>query len=505
MHLAGRQRLDLWAKSLGYFSLICGLTVASLAGCGEAGASLPASPGAELPRFGAVTTNDSPVGDSAQPRDADASQVALLNAPPKSKKSVGNKSAAPKSVAGKSVAEADANDWPRFRGPSGMGTSRATGLPVTWSDTENIVWKAELPGPGASSPIVFNDRIYLTCYTGFFVPGESGGSQEDLKRHLIAVRRTDGSIIWDQSMAAKLPEENQIRDHGFAANSAAADSERVYVFYGKTGVFAYDHDGKKVWEADVGSNTHGWGTSASPVLFKNLVFINASVESESLVALDRATGQEKWRAEGIRESWNTPVVVTASSGREELVVAMQGKVLAFNPDTGAPLWSCNTDIGWYMVPSIVAADGIIYCLGGRSGIAALAVRAGGSGDVTETHRLWTSQKGSNVSSPVYLDGHLYWMHEQRGTAYCAKADSGEVVYEKRLDRAGQVYSSALLADGKIYYLTREGRTFVLAAKPEFEQLAANDLERRGMFNGSPAVDGRRLLIRSDKYLYCIGK
>jgi outer membrane protein assembly factor BamB len=97
------------------------------------------------------------------------------------------------------------------------------------------------------------------------------------------------------------------------------------------------------------------------------------------------------------------------------------------------------------------------------------------------------------------------MHEQRGTAYCAKADSGEVVYEKRLDRAGQVYSSALLADGKIYYLTREGRTFVIAAKPEFEQLAANDLERRGMFNGSPAVDGNRLLIRSDKYLYCIGK
>ena len=121
---------------------------------------------------------------------------------------------------------------------------------------------------------------------------------------------------------------------------------------------------------------------------------------------------------------------------------MQGSVLAFDPDSGEPLWSCKTDIGWYMVPSVVAADGVVYCLGGRSGTAALAVRAGGSGDVTATHRLWTSQKGSNVSSPVYLDGHLYWIARARGIAYCAKAATGEIVYEQRLDRAGQVYASA---------------------------------------------------------------
>jgi outer membrane protein assembly factor BamB len=397
------------------------------------------------------------------------------------------------------------SEWTRFRGPSGMGTSDAKGLPLNWSTTENIVWKTELPGPGASSPIVFQDRIYLTCYTGFFVPDQPGGSQEELKRHLLAVKRSDGSVLWDQPVAAKLPEEDRIRDHGFAANTPAADDERVYVFFGKTGVFAFDHSGKQLWQADVGSKTHGWGTSASPVLYKDLVFINASVESSSLVALDRRTGKEKWRANGIREAWNTPLVITAKSGRQELIVATQGNVLAFNPDTGEPLWSCKTDIGWYMVPSVVADDGIVYCLGGRSGVAGLAVRAGGSGDVTESHRLWTSLKGSNVTSPVYLDGHLYWMHEQRGVAYCAKAETGEIVYEQRLEQAGQVYSSALLADGKLYYLTRDGRTFVLAAKPKFEQLAVNDLRDRSVFNGSPAVDGSRLLIRSDKFLYCIGK
>lgn len=400
---------------------------------------------------------------------------------------------------------ATTSEWARFRGPSGMGTSDAKDLPLTWSTSENIAWKAELPGPGASSPIVFQDRIYLTCYTGFFVPDQSGGSQESLKRHLVAMRRSDGSVIWDQAIAAKLPEEDRIRDHGFAANTPAADDERVYAFFGKTGVFAFDHNGKQRWQTDVGSKTHGWGTSASPVLYKDLVFINASVESASLVALDRRTGNEKWRAKGIRDSWNTPVVITASSGRQELIVATQGNVLAFNPDSGEQLWSCKTDIGWYMVPSIVAHDGIVYCLGGRSGVAGLAVRAGGSGDVTKTHRLWTSLKGSNVTSPVYHDGHLYWMHEQRGIAYCAKAETGDILYEQRLEQAGQVYSSTLLADGKLFYLTREGRTFVLAAKPQFEQLAVNDLRDRSVFNGSPAVDGSRILIRSDKFLYCIGK
>jgi outer membrane protein assembly factor BamB len=400
---------------------------------------------------------------------------------------------------------AKSSDWSRFRGPSGMGVSEVKGLPVTWSSDENLVWKTPLPGAGASSPIVFGERIYLTSYTGFFVPGESGGSPEDLQRHLIAFNRADGKIVWNKAVQAKLPEEQRIRDHGFAANTPAADDDAVYVFFGKTGVFAFDHDGKQKWQADVGSNTHGWGTSASPVLYKDLVFINASVESESLVALDRRTGTEKWRAKGVREAWNTPVVVKAASGREELVVATQGKILAFNPDTGAPLWSCKTDIGWYMVPSVIADKGIVYSLGGRSGVAALAVRAGGSGDVTAEHRLWTSTKGSNVSSPVYHDGYLYWMNDSRGVAYCAKADTGEVMYEERVNRADQVYSSALLADGKIYYLNRMGKTFVVPAKPQYELLATNDLSDRGVFNGSPAVDGQRLLIRSDKFLYCIGK
>lgn len=397
------------------------------------------------------------------------------------------------------------DDWSRFRGPAAMGVSDAKNLPEKWSQSSGIAWKTPLPGAGASSPIVYGNKIFLTSYTGYFVPGEDGGSLDDLQRHLLCLDLSSGKVLWDKAIAAKLPEEERIRDHGYAANSVAVDAEHVYAFFGKSGVFAFDHAGKQKWQADVGEKTHGWGTSASPVLFGDLVFINASVESESLIALDRATGKQVWKAGGIREAWNTPIVIESQEGRQELVIATQGKILAFAPDTGKPLWSCNTDIGWYMVPCVVAHDGIVYCLGGRSGTASLAVRAGGSGDVTKTHRLWTSPKGSNVSSPVYRDGHLYWAHESREIAYCVEAKSGEVVYEKRLNRAGQFYSSALLADGKLYYVSREGKTFVLVAKPEYEEIAVNDLNDRSVFNASPAVAGNRLLIRSDKFLYCIGE
>lgn len=401
-------------------------------------------------------------------------------------------------------APAAENPWANFRGPAGQGSDPSSKPPVKWGQNDNLAWKVAMPGPGASCPIVWGDRAYITCYTGFFVPGQSGGSQEDLKRHLLAVSLKDGSTLWNQAIPAKLPEEDKIRDHGFAASTPAADTDRVYTFFGKSGVFAFDHTGKQLWQADVGSRTHGWGSASSPVLYKDLVIINASVESDSLIALDRATGQQKWSVKGIKESWNTPILVTDKSGRQELVVAIQGKVLAFDPDTGKELWSCKTDITWYMVPSLVHEGGIVYCLGGRSGVAALAVKTGGSGDVTATHRLWTGNKGSNVASPVINQGNLYWTHEQQGIAYCAKGETGEILYEERLPRASQFYASALLADGRLYYLTREGKTFVVAAKPGFELLATNDLNDRSTFNASPVPAGDKLLIRSDKFLYCLG-
>lgn len=399
-----------------------------------------------------------------------------------------------------------AADWPQFRGPDVSGVSSETGLPTKWSATDGVAWKTELPGPGTSSPVFVGDHIFLTCYTGYNVPGQPKGDPSALRRHLLRLDRKTGKIQVNKELAAKLPEQETIRDsHGYASSTPAADAERVYCFFGKSGVFAFDHGGKQLWQADVGERLNGWGSAASPILHGDLVIVNASVESEQVFAFDRKTGQEKWRAKGIREAWNTPAVVKNVSGKDELIVPIQGKILAFDPTRGAQLWTCNTDIGWYMVPSVVARDGIVYAIGGRSGVAALAVKTGGSGDVTKTHRLWTGKKGSNVSSPVFHDKHVYFMNDNNETAFCLEAATGNVVYEERIPRAGQVYASALLADGKIYYLSRDGKTHVVAAKPQFDLIATNDLGDRSLFHATPVAADGRLFLRSDKYLYCIGK
>ena len=400
------------------------------------------------------------------------------------------------------VASAARADWPQFRGPGGLGVSAATGLPTTWGPEENLVWKTELPGPGASSPIIKGRNLYLTCYTGY---REGKGDLGQLKRHLLCLDKESGKTLWTKEEPAKQPEEGKNREaHGYATSTPAADEERVYVFFGKSGALAFDHQGKELWRAEVGDGTNGWGSAASPVIYKDLVIINASVESGSLYAFDRKTGRQVWTAGGIKESWNTPILAANPEGRTELIVAIFQKLLAFDPDSGKPLWSCRTEIDWYMAPSLVAEGGVVYSVGGRSG-GSLAVRLGGRGDVTGTHRLWTGKKGSNVTSPIYHQGHLYWMHENLGIAYCAEAKTGKIVYEERVEGCGQVYASPVLAGGKLYYFNRQGRGLVLPAAPRYELLASNDLEKRAVLNSSPAVDGGRLYLRTDRYLYCLGK
>ncbi len=397
-------------------------------------------------------------------------------------------------------------DWTQFHGPDGSGVSDAKGTPLNWSDSSGLVWKTDLPGPGASSPVVFGDRIFLTCYTGFG-PGISGGNMDSLQRHLLCLDRATGKLLWNTPVAADLPEQERIReDHGFATSTPAVDASRVYVFFGKSGVFAFDHAGKQLWNTKVGSQLNGWGSATSPVLHQELVLVNASVESSSLVALDRKTGREVWRARGITESWHAPALVTLPGGKTEVVTAMSKRVLAFDADTGQPAWNCDTGISWYMCPTPVVRDGIVYLIGGRGPTVTMAVRAGGRGDVNATHVLWKNSKGSNVPSPVHHDGHLYFAHENLGLALCVNAKNGDIVYEERLAPSpGGIYASPVIADGKLYYFGRGGRAVVLAASPKFAKLADNTLENgRGVFNATPAFDGPRLLLRSNRALYCLG-
>lgn len=393
---------------------------------------------------------------------------------------------------------AGAADWPQFRGPGGQGVAQAKGLPATWSETENLRWKTELPGPGASSPIVLGERVVVTCFSGYALDRQNPGDMAALQLHLLCVNRADGKVLWDRTVAPTLPESKTVRDHGYASPTPASDGTHIYAFFGKSGVVKFDLDGKELWRSSVGSGLHGWGCGTSPVLYQGLVIVNASVESGSLVALDKTSGKEVWRVQGMRESWSTPHLVALPDGKQELVVSVKDRILAFDPQTGEARWNCE-GIHDYVCPSVVSADGVIYAIGGRKS-QAIAVKAGGQGDVTASHLLWRADVGANVSSPVVLDGHLYWVSDNKQTAYCLNTKDGSVVYA---GKAGRPYGSMTAADGKLYVVFRQGGTMVLAAKPTFEVLARNQFDDRSMFDGSPAVADNQLYLRSDRFLYCI--
>ena len=409
-----------------------------------------------------------------------------------------------------SVVSASEESWARFRGDDGSGVSQQTGLPLTWNDKENVAWKAELPGPGASSPIVSGDRVFVTCYTGYGVDRSEAGNQDKLARCLICISLSDGKPLWQKSVPAKLPEDRyqgQLTQHGFASSTPATDGQRVFAFFGKSGVVAFDMDGKQLWQTSVGSGSAmmGWGSGTSLLLYKDLVIVNANAESQSLVALDKQSGRQVWKTEakGYSGSWSTPILVNLASGKQELAIFMPEEVWGLDPNDGGLFWYC-TGIRGAATTSLIANEGIVYVVGGGPrGAGAAAIRAGGSGDVSSSHVLWKQSSGSYVPSPLIIGDHLYWA-DDRGIVYCIKATNGEQVYRERLPEAGGLYASLAAADGKLYAVTRRNGTFVLPAEPQFKVLARNRLDSDGTdFNASPAFGNGVLLLRSNRYLYCI--
>lgn len=406
--------------------------------------------------------------------------------------------------AGASALLAGGANWPQFRGPGGAGVSEEQGLPVEWSSRQNIAWKTPLPGPGTSSPIVWGECVYVTCYSGYGVEAGQPGEMNNLVRHLLAIDRRSGEIVWDRKVPAVLPEQPFTGFqalHGYASSTPATDGERIYVFFGRTGVLAFDTEGNELWRTEVGTRLHDWGSGTSPVLYGELVIVNASVESGSLVGLHQDDGRVVWRASGMNAAWNTPLLVDTGAAAE-LVVSVQGQLLGFDPASGQQLWQAE-GIRDYVCPSVVAFDGSIFAIGGRNK-PGLAIKAGGRGRVSP---LWTIEKGSNVSSPIYYKGYLYWAHEGQGIVYCLDPVSGSLVYEQRLSPGpGRIYASAVAGDDKIYYVSRENGTYVVAAGPAYRLLAHNRFEDDpSTCNASPAICDGKILLRSNQYLYCIGR
>jgi outer membrane protein assembly factor BamB len=403
----------------------------------------------------------------------------------------------------------DAGDWSRFRGPNGSAVSDATNLPATWDDQTNLRWKTSLPGPGSSSPIVVGDRIFVTCYSGYGIERENPGDVKNLKRHLVCLNLNDGTVAWDRATPARQPEDSFrgfICDHGYATSTPASDGKRVFVFYGKTGVLAYDLDGKELWKTEVGdgSGKNRWGSGSSPVLYGDLVIVNAAAESKAVIALRKDTGREAWRADAanVYGSWSTPVLVDAPNGKKELVLSAPYEVWGFNPDSGEFLWYADGIADDTICGSVVAKDGIVYAAGGRSG-SAVAIRSGGRDDASKTHIVWKKQLSSYVPSPVLAGDHIFCVNE-RGILSGLTVKDGGATDQKRLPSAGSIYASPIVADNKLYIVTRRSGTFVVSAKGDGEVLAQNKFDDDTDFNASPAIVDGTLLLRSNRFLYCVG-
>jgi len=424
-----------------------------------------------------------------------------------------------------STSYSSADDWNRFRGPNGSGIAANNhSTPLHWNPHENVRWSVALPGPGNSSPIVVGHRVWVTCWSGYGLDRQEPGDQQNLKRHLLCFDRTNGNMLWSQVVDPYLPEdkyEGMFTEHGYASHTPVSDGKRVFAFFGKTGVVAFDVEGNKLWHTSLGtrSGASGWGTASSPILYKNFVIVPATAESHSLVALDQQTGSEVWRhkAEGYHSTWSTPILVDAPNGRQVLVVVVPQEIWGIDPDTGKLLWYCRGPQSETACASAIASDGIVYAIGGRNA-GSTAVRVGGTGDVSDSHILWTGDHSISIGTPLLHKGLIYWF--SRGVAYCIDASNGETVYRERLSTdiassssagkarealRGRSYVSPVAADGKLYFLASSGYTFVQELGRQFKQLALNPLgKKEEEFQGTPAISNGELFIRSSRKLYCIG-
>jgi outer membrane protein assembly factor BamB len=404
-----------------------------------------------------------------------------------------------------------AEDWTAFRGSDGSANGQGN-PPVKWSSTENLRWTCPLPGPGASSPIVLGNRIYLTCWSGYGLPDGPQGAISELKRHLVCVDRASGKIVWDTVTAADSPEDSyaqMLREHGYASHTPVTDGERIYVFYGKTGVLAFDMNGKELWRHNVGkeSSPMRWGSAASPVLLGDLVIVNASDESLSVRGLDKKTGREVWKAEGtnLESTYGAPAIAKIDGDRTDIVISGRNEAWGINPANGKLRWYGEFGRSGAASPTPIIAGKTAYLFGGR-GSSTIALKLDGKGDVSDSGVLWKAQPGSYVATPVLASGRLYWINDQR-IALCVDAETGKTVFQGRtsLDRsAGKMYASPVTAAGRIYQVTSQGGTIVFAAKAEYEELAVNRIESDDSdFNGTPALSGDEMFIRSNRALYCI--
>jgi outer membrane protein assembly factor BamB len=402
---------------------------------------------------------------------------------------------------------AAADNWPAWRGAEGTGAATENKLPLRWSTNENVRWRVPLPERGNSTPIVWERRVFLT---------QADGS----RRTLMCFDRSNGKLLWKKGPAYTQAEQTH-ETNPVCSSSPVTDGERVIAWFGSAGLHCYDFDGKELWQRDLGPQRHIWGWGSSPVLHRDLCILNFGPGVPSfLLAVNKLTGKTIWQVDepnaddGEKKpgedkpawvgSWSVPLVIEAR-GREELVLSWPKRVVAFESKTGKELWTCaGLNPLAYTSPLYDKSKNIVVAMGGFSGMA-LAVEAGGTGDVTKSRRLWHHPKTKQrIGSGVIHDGHIFILNDP-GVAECFDLKNGKVIWEERLKgpaAKSDSWSSLVLAGDNLYAINQGGDAFVVKASPKFEVLATNSLGETTIASIAPSDSA--LFIRTHKALWCIG-
>ncbi len=405
--------------------------------------------------------------------------------------------------------------WPTWRGPQGLGIVPEVAVPEEFGPDKHVAWRLELPEPGNSTPVVWDDKIFLTQPTS-----------AERKRSLLCLSTEDGSKLW-QADVAYADKEPTHRTNPYCSASAAVDGERVIVWYGSAGVHCYDFEGNKLWSRDLGQVTHEWGYGSSPLIHGDLCFLNFGPGREQFaVALNKHTGEIAWKHDVppllpsdpedevnerpggnrmghgvLRGSWASPLVIQAN-GRDELIFGWPGQVVAFDPKSGKQLWHCR-GLGQLVYASPLYGNGVLVVFGGYHS-ESIAVRPGGEGDVTETHRLWQAKRSPLWLGTGVIQGDHIFAVDTNGVAQCLELATGDQLWRARLRGSGtDSWSSITQIGDRLYMPNKAGDVFVWTASPEsFQERGVNRVG--DATNSSLVVTGNRLLLRTEGYLWCFG-
>lgn len=415
-------------------------------------------------------------------------------------------------------------NWPQWRGPEGSGISTERNLPEEWGETKNVRWKTELPGKGHSSPVVWGKRVFVTtAVEGAVVPGakaathmvegqewkhpDSVGADHKHAFKVIALDRDSGKILWEQTAFEGTPYDDRHRKSSYASATPATDGQMVYAYFGTEGLYAYDVNGKLAWKFMPGKlGTVGMGNGTSPVIYQNLVVVQADEEegkNSFIVALDKKTGKEVWRTpRKVQVSWATPLLVNTGK-RTELIASGTESVISYDPATGKELWR-GKGVESNAIPSPVATAGrdMVVVSAGFPAKVAYAIRLGASGELKDADIAWKYAKGTAyVPSPILYGEYIYLLTD-KGIMTCLDARTGEVKYEGGRPPVPATFTASPVAfDGKILLTSEDGDTFVVKAGPKHEVLRTNSLGEP--VYASPAVAGGKIFIRGEKHLYAI--